>query len=75
MNKMKSVLIFGTVVFAATTILITTGCGSQTPASVTAPAPAPATTNVVYTCPMHSEIVSNAPGNCPICGMQLVPKK
>ncbi len=26
-----------------------------------------------YTCPMHSQIRSPAPGNCPICGMALVP--
>jgi Cu+-exporting ATPase len=27
----------------------------------------------VYTCPMHPEIVRDAPGHCPICGMALVP--
>ena len=26
-----------------------------------------------YTCPMHPEIVRDAPGDCPICGMALVP--
>ena len=26
-----------------------------------------------YTCPMHPEIVQDKPGNCPICGMHLVP--
>lgn len=26
-----------------------------------------------YTCPMHPEIRQDAPGKCPICGMQLVP--
>jgi len=26
-----------------------------------------------YTCPMHPEIVRDAPGKCPICGMKLVP--
>lgn len=31
------------------------------------------TDQVVYTCPMHPEIKSNKPGNCPICGMKLVP--
>ena len=26
-----------------------------------------------YTCPMHSQIVRDEPGNCPICGMALEP--
>ena len=26
-----------------------------------------------YTCPMHPEVVSDAPGSCPKCGMTLVP--
>jgi hypothetical protein len=30
---------------------------------------------VRYTCPMHPEVVKDAPGRCPLCGMQLVPKK
>jgi hypothetical protein len=28
-----------------------------------------------YTCPMHPEIVTEHPGNCPKCGMKLVPSK
>lgn len=31
-------------------------------------------TIMVYTCPMHPEILSGKPGNCPKCGMQLVVK-
>jgi hypothetical protein len=27
-----------------------------------------------YTCPMHPEVVRDAPGSCPKCGMTLVPK-
>jgi Cu(I)/Ag(I) efflux system membrane fusion protein len=29
----------------------------------------------LYTCGMHPQIVENHPGNCPICGMKLVPIK
>src|SRR3954454_9094534 len=28
-----------------------------------------------YTCPMHSDVVMDAPGQCPKCGMTLVPVK
>lgn len=35
--------------------------------------PAPAAT--IWTCPMHPEIERLGPGDCPICGMHLVPKK
>ena len=28
-----------------------------------------------YTCPMHPEVVTDHPGNCPKCGMKLVPLK
>jgi len=27
-----------------------------------------------YTCPMHPEVLSDQPGNCPKCGMKLVEK-
>lgn len=30
---------------------------------------------VVYTCPMHPEVVSDKPGSCPKCGMDLVKKE
>lgn len=36
-------------------------------------APEPAIRGATYTCPMHPEIVRDAPGDCPICGMALVP--
>jgi Cu(I)/Ag(I) efflux system membrane fusion protein len=29
----------------------------------------------IYTCPMHRQIIRNEPGQCPICGMNLVEKK
>jgi Cu+-exporting ATPase len=31
-------------------------------------------TKVEWTCPMHPEIIRDAPGNCPKCGMSLEPK-
>ena len=39
---------------------------------ITAPAP-PSKPGTKYTCPMHPEIVRDAPGACPICGMALEP--
>ena len=38
-----------------------------------AQAPASASAGAKYTCPMHPEIVRDMPGDCPICGMALVP--
>ncbi|MGR9180376.1 heavy metal translocating P-type ATPase (plasmid) [Rhizobium leguminosarum] len=33
----------------------------------------PAPTGTLYTCPMHPEVVSDRPGDCPKCGMALEP--
>jgi Cu+-exporting ATPase len=52
------------------------------PMRFTQPSEMPATTpsasarreNAEYTCPMHPEIVRDAPGLCPICGMALEPR-
>jgi Cu+-exporting ATPase len=44
------------------------GCVHTKPAVASAVAP-----GALYTCPMHPEIVRDAPGHCPICGMALVP--
>ena len=32
-------------------------------------------TAVVYTCKMHPEVISDKPGKCPKCGMDLVKKE
>jgi len=34
-----------------------------------------ATDKVVYTCPMHPEIITEDPGDCPTCGMKLIQKE
>jgi len=47
------------------------GCsavGGGEPGAQKAAAPKP-----LYHCPMHPEVVSDKPGDCPICGMRLVP--
>src|SRR5262245_1385163 len=42
------------------------------PPAATPPPAAPA--GQQWTCPMHPEIVRDAPGSCPICGMALEPR-
>jgi Cu+-exporting ATPase len=37
------------------------------------PVAAPGGADVIYTCPMHSQIRHKGPGHCPICGMALEP--
>src|SRR6185369_13900516 len=37
------------------------------------PVAEPAVPGATYTCPMHPEILQKAPGDCPKCGMALVP--
>src|SRR5262245_34125201 len=48
------------------------GTTSSTREGVTADTGTPAG---AYVCPMHSAVTSSAPGRCPKCGMDLVPKK
>ena len=43
-------------------------------ASTGTPPPTPAPSGAIYTCPMHPQVRQAGPGNCPICGMTLVPE-
>lgn len=47
---------------------------SGAPASSPPVQPAAPAGKILYTCPMHPEVVSDKPGKCPKCGMNLEPK-
>jgi hypothetical protein len=38
------------------------------------PSAEPSAGEGVYVCPMHADVVRDAPGKCPKCGMTLVPR-
>jgi Cu(I)/Ag(I) efflux system membrane fusion protein len=66
----KNLLIIGFVLLSG---LIFNSCGNSSSKEKQ-----PATKEVAtvqYTCPMHSDVVSDKPGNCSKCGMALVEKK
>ena len=48
---------------------------TQAAAPVTAPGSSASAAATKYTCPMHPEVVSDKPGRCPKCKMDLVPVK
>lgn len=48
--------------------------GKEGPAELPAAAGEETIAGAKYTCPMHPEVIRDQPGNCPKCGMQLVPK-
>jgi hypothetical protein len=62
---------------AIASISILTACNNNQPSSG-ASATDTATVlkaGVIYTCPMHPEVISDKPGKCPKCKMDLVEKK
>lgn len=50
-----------------------TTVGGATEAEEPPPSPNPNESASKWTCTMHPEIIRDKPGNCPICGMKLVP--
>ena len=51
-------------------LLLPVACGKSSPPAAS---PAGAAVTKKWHCPMHPEIVRDGPGDCPICGMKLVP--
>jgi rubrerythrin len=51
-------------IFAVLSLLLLSGCDAHS---------AKQGGGQLYTCPMHPQIIRNAPGDCPICSMRLVP--
>jgi len=58
------VLVLAFAAVAPAALVFSAGCGKKGATAVAAKK---------YQCPMHPEIVRDAPGDCPICGMKLVP--
>ena len=59
---MKKALIL-IIVFAVAALALFAGCAAK------------AQSGKLYTCPMHAQVLSDRPGQCPICGMDLIPVK
>lgn len=55
------------ILFVIGTVFLLASCGKENEQS--------AQTTQLWTCSMHPEVILDEPGNCPICGMKLVPVK
>ena len=85
---MKKLLFFGLVLTSLSAL--TTSCSDKKGTAETSTAASPAATTdstatpsgnpgpgiatATYTCTMHPEVITNEPGKCPKCGMDLVKK-
>ena len=58
------------ILFAVAALVIVAGCSDQKTDEK-----AKAESSQLYTCPMHPEVVSDEPGLCPECNMNLIPKE
>ena len=63
------------ILIAVLAVIFGSGAVLFTPRSVLAQTNAPSTDRKIlyYTCPMHTSVKSDKPGNCPYCGMGLEP--
>jgi Cu+-exporting ATPase len=72
-NLRHHVVLFGASLMLATACQKAAHTDTQAVSSVAAPAATGSTAQTKYTCPMHPEVVSDKPGRCPKCGMDLEP--
>jgi hypothetical protein len=68
---MKTKTIFVMMAIAGVVAIASCRKSSQKSEAVKESAP---TAKVIYTCPMDTDVVSDHPGKCPKCGMDLVKK-
>jgi len=66
----KNLLVF---IIALSTVGMFNSCGSSSTREKTGSSDTAA--KIEYTCTMHTEVINNKPGKCPVCGMVLVEKK
>lgn len=52
------------IIALAASLILLASCGKKKQVT--------AASNIFYTCSMHPQVIQNKPGNCPICGMQLI---
>lgn len=62
------IVLFLATALAVTPLLVQAGHPGEPASSAT-----PSATAQKYTCEMHPEVISDKPGKCPKCGMNLVP--
>jgi multidrug efflux pump subunit AcrA (membrane-fusion protein) len=63
MKKISTILLIA--IFSAVTFFV--GCSKEKQPPITSAA------KTLYTCAMHPQVIQDHPGNCPICGMKLMP--
>ena len=66
--KTKQITLLLALLALGLTIFGMTGCDKHAPTTG-------GTQRPQYTCPMHPEVVKDAPGDCPKCGMKLIEKQ
>ena len=72
-NVRAAAMFLGLAAITLVVVFATVGCQSgEQPETEQIGTQAGSDQVITYTCPMHPEVVSNEPGKCPECGMNLV---